>query len=134
MVTESVGISPVLVSKSYSLPESRWEEKPRLFLSIDTKPAALEQIEKQDKSLSDVTKKIPQKLKERKPPEVIIVKPEKPPQPKKPRLPGEKSLFTLGAGYGPSGGSGLGGFVQFNTKKGFSFHVGAGLYPSSYIY
>ena len=97
MVTESVGISPVLVSKSYALPESRWEEKPRVFLSIDTKPA-------------------------------------QPPQPKKPRLPGEKSLFTLGAGYGPSGGSGLGGFVQFNTQKGFSFHVGAGLYPTTYFY
>jgi len=40
----------------------------------------------------------------------------------------------MSLGYGPSGGSGFGGFVQLNTKKGFSFHLGGGLYPTTYFY
>ena len=165
MVTESVGISSVLTSKSYDLPESSWGVKPRLFLAIATKPAATESIEKEDKTLTDITKKIPDTLKERQPPEVKVIKPEteqkkekpkeeekpakpkpekeqvvpqiapkEPPRPKKPKLPGEHSLLTMGLGYGPSAGSGFGGFVQLNTKKGVSFHLGAGYYPTTYFY
>jgi len=40
----------------------------------------------------------------------------------------------MSVGYGPSLGSGLGGFVQLNTKIGFSLHLGAGYYPTSYYY
>ena len=146
LVTESVGISSVLASKSYDLPESRWEEKPKLFLAIDTKPAAVEHVEKEDKTLADITKKTPDKYQERHPPEVKIIKPEaeekklkpkqeeKPPRPKKPRLPGQRSLLTMSVGYGPSAGSGLGGFVQLNTKMDVSFHFGVGYYPTSYFY
>jgi hypothetical protein len=153
VVTESIGISSVLASKSYALPESRWEEKSRIFLSIDSKPAAAVHIEKEDKTLTDITKKIPEKLQERQPPEVLDIKeekpagpktekkqvvpkiePEKPPRPKKPRIPGEWSLLTMGLGYGPSVGSGFGGFVQLNTKKGVSLHLGAGYYPTTYFY
>jgi len=55
-------------------------------------------------------------------------------RPKKiPRL-GKPSWLTLSLGYGPSGGSGLGGFVQVNLKNGFSLHFGAGYYPTSYYY
>jgi len=28
----------------------------------------------------------------------------------------------------------LGGFIQLNTKKGFSFHLGVGYYPTTYFY
>jgi len=45
----------------------------------------------------------------------------------------KRSLFTMGLGYGPSLG-GLGTFVQFNTKSGFSLHVGAGYYPATAYY
>lgn len=157
IVKESVGISPVLSSKMYELPAFDWEEEPRLFLSIDAKPAAVEHIEKEDKALSDITKKIPGTLKERQPPEefakkpekeekkeeptikeekpvVPRVKPKKTPRPKKPRLPGERSLLTMSMGYGPSAGSGLGGFVQLNSNKRVSLHLGAGYYPTTYFY
>ena len=40
----------------------------------------------------------------------------------------------MSLGYGPSLGSGLGGFIQLNTSAGFSFHLGAGYYPTSYFY
>lgn len=59
---------------------------------------------------------------------------EEPPRPKRPKPPSELSLLTFSLGYGPSGGSGLGGFVQLNTKMGFSLHLGAGYYPTSYYY
>ncbi len=59
---------------------------------------------------------------------------EEPPRPKRPKLPSELSLLTFSLGFGPSGGSGLGGFVQLNTKMGFSLHLGAGYYPTSYYY
>ena len=136
---ESVGISSVLVSKSYALPESRWKEKPRVFLSIDTKqerqPPEVLVIRPETEEKKEETKKDEAiKTKPEKEQVVPQITPKKPPRPKKPKLPGEKSLFTLGAGYGPSGGSGLGGFVQFNTQKGFSFHLGAGLYPTTYFY
>ena len=45
----------------------------------------------------------------------------------------KQSLFMIGFGYGPSLG-GLGTFVQFNTKPGFSLHVGAGYYPATAYY
>ncbi len=151
MVTESVGVSDMPPSKSYALPVSGREKKPRLFLSIDSTPAAAEKLEKKDESLSDITKKIPDTLRERQPPEVLVIKPEpegkkeetKKEEPKKtkpekkqviPKIRPEKPLFTFGAGYGPSGGSGIGGFVQFNTKKNISFHLGAGYYPTTYFY
>lgn len=165
IVKESVGTSSVLSSKTYALPEYDWEDKPRLFLSIDSQPAAVEHIEKEDKALTDITKKIPGTLKERQPPEkfakkpekeqikqettakeekpeekpekkqvVPRVKPKKIPRPKKPKLPGERSLLTMSMGYGPSAGSGLGGFVQLNTNTGVSFHLGAGYYPTTYFY
>ena len=41
--------------------------------------------------------------------------------------------LTLGLGYGQSQG-GAGGFIQFNTKAGISFHGGIGYYPTTYIY
>lgn len=37
---------------------------------------------------------------------------------------------TLGLGYGASHG-GFGGFAQYNTTMGISFHVGVGYFPSS---
>lgn len=43
-------------------------------------------------------------------------------------------LLTMSLGYGPSLGSGIGGFIQLNTRAGFSFHIGAGYYPTSYFY
>ncbi len=59
---------------------------------------------------------------------------DRPPQSKKPKFPGDWSFLTLGAGYGPSQGSGFGGILQLNTKMGFSIHIGAGYYPTSYYY
>jgi len=75
-VKESVGTSPVQTSKSYKLPEPKQKEKTRPFLTIDTKPAATESIEKKDKPSADITKKMPEKLQERQPPELLVVKPE----------------------------------------------------------
>jgi hypothetical protein len=144
-VSENVGVSIVFAPKSYDLPASIWEEKPRVFLAVDTKPAATESIEEQEKAVADITKKTPDRLDERQLPEVKIEKPKpepvipqitpkKPPQLKKPIISREWTFLTMGAGYGPSGGSGFGGFIQLNTKKGFSFHAGAGLYPTTYFY
>jgi hypothetical protein len=134
IVKESLGFSSVPSFKPYVLPAFQWEEKPKRFLSIDAKPASVEHVD---------TKKIPDKYQDRQPPEVKVIKPEpekkkpkpkKPPRPKKPRLPGQQSLLTMSVGYGPSAGSGLGGFVQLNTKMDVSFHLGAGYYPTSYFY
>jgi hypothetical protein len=152
-VTESVGVSSVLPSKSYALPKSDWDEDSRPYLSIDSIQESVETIKKQEKSIEDITEKIPDKLEAQKPPEKIKTEPEpeekkevikkedKPeeqavPQvaPKKPRLPGMLSHFTLGMGYGPSVGSGLGGFIQINSKTGFSIHLGVGYYPTTYFY
>jgi len=155
-VTETVGISLTPPSTSYALPEVKIEEEPRVFISIETKPVATESSQKQAKTVSDITKKTPEKTsiqpeskvkteeaaKEEEPAEkkpeqkqvVPQIATERPPRPKKPKLPSELSLLTMSVGYGPSLGSGLGGFVQLNTKMGFSLHLGAGYYPTSYFY
>jgi len=52
----------------------------------------------------------------------------------KAKLPSKSPLLTMSLGYGPSLGSGIGGFIQLNTRAGFSFHIGAGYYPTSYFY
>lgn len=49
-------------------------------------------------------------------------------------VPPKSPLLTMSLGYGPSLGSGIGGFIQLNTSAGFSFHIGAGYYPTSYFY
>ncbi len=163
-VQESVGISSLPPSTSYALPQVKMEE-PKIFMSRETSPAITESIQKQEEAVEDATKKVPQKLEERRPPEKTVTEPEaaekkeavpkeekpvekkpeekqiapqitpqKPPQPKKPEPPGEWPFLTLSIGYGPAQGSGLGGFLQLNTKMGLSLHVGAGYYPTSFFY
>lgn len=80
------------------------------------------------------TKNIPEKIVAETEQVVPRIAPKQPPRPKKPMLPGEPSLFTLSLGYGPSAGSGFGGFIQLNSKTGFSIHLGAGYYPTTYFY
>jgi len=46
---------------------------------------------------------------------------------------GKFRLITFGIGYGQSHG-GAGGFIQFNTKAGLSFHGGIGYFPAYLIY
>lgn len=59
---------------------------------------------------------------------------ERPPTIAGPKQPPKSPLLTMSLGYGPSLGSGIGGFIQLNTHAGFSFHIGAGYYPTSYFY
>jgi len=59
---------------------------------------------------------------------------ERPPTIAEPKQPPKSPLLTMSLGYGPSLGSGIGGFIQLNTRAGFSFHIGAGYYPTSYFY
>jgi len=59
---------------------------------------------------------------------------ERPPSIAEPKQPPKSPLLTMSLGYGPSLGSGIGGFIQLNTRAGFSFHIGAGYYPTSYFY
>lgn len=59
---------------------------------------------------------------------------ERPPTIAEPKQPSKSPLLTMSLGYGPSLGSGIGGFIQLNTRAGFSFHIGAGYYPTSYFY
>jgi len=130
---ESVGITPLPSSTSYALPKVEAKKDSTEFMSIERKPVSTESTQRQAKSVADIAKKIPEKLEERQPPQKPIT-PQEPPRPKRPKLPSELSLLTFSLGYGPSGGSGLGGFVQLNTKMGFSLHLGAGYYPTSYYY
>jgi len=130
---ESVGITPLPSSTSYALPKAEAKKDSTEFMSIERKPVSTESTQRQAKSVADIAKKIPEKLEERQPPQKPIT-PQEPPRPKRPKLPSELSLLTFSLGYGPSGGSGLGGFVQLNTKMGFSLHLGAGYYPTSYYY
>ncbi|MCK4431873.1 MAG: hypothetical protein KAW19_11320 [Candidatus Aminicenantes bacterium] len=59
---------------------------------------------------------------------------ERPPTIAEPKQPPKSPLLTMSLGYGPSLGSGIGGFIQLNTRAGFSFHIGTGYYPTSYFY
>ncbi len=59
---------------------------------------------------------------------------ERPPAIAEPKQPSKSPLLTMSLGYGPSLGSGIGGFIQLNTRAGFSFHIGTGYYPTSYFY
>ncbi len=59
---------------------------------------------------------------------------ERPPTIAEPKQPPKSPLLTMSLGYGPSLGSGIGGFIQLNTRAGFSLHIGAGYYPTSYFY
>jgi len=59
---------------------------------------------------------------------------ERPPTIAEPKQPHKSPLLTMSLGYGPSLGSGIGGFIQLNTRAGFSFHIGTGYYPTSYFY
>jgi hypothetical protein len=150
---ESVGITPIPPSTSTTLPKAGAKKDSREFMSIERKPVSTESSQAQAKSVTEITKKIPEKLEERHPPEKTITKPEaekkeetvkkekKPeiaaqrsPRPKKSKMPSESSLLTMSVGYGPSLGSGFGGLVQLNTKMGFSLHLGAGYYPTTYFY
>lgn len=162
---EIVGITPIPPSTSTALPKVEAEKDSTIFMSIEAKPVSTESSQTQAKSVTEITKKIPQKLEERQPPEKTITQPEtkreeeaakekeepeekkpeqkqivpqiatqEPPRPKIPKPPSELSLLTFSVGYGPSLGSGLGGLVQWNTQMGFSLHLGAGYYPTSYFY
>lgn len=126
--------------KKYSLTDARasWEN-PRWFsLKVESRadtsvsPAKVVPIikEKRKESAFEVREesvKVEEKAEAEKEEEPQV-------RPKKiPRL-GKPSWLTLSLGYGPSGGSGLGGFVQVNLKNGFSLHFGAGYYPTSYYY
>jgi hypothetical protein len=66
-------------------------------------------------------------------PEVKKTEPEqaRPVRPAAPRP--ARGLVILGLGYGSSFG-GAGGFLQLNTRTGFSLHAGGGLYPTKLIY
>jgi hypothetical protein len=162
---ESVGLTPMPPSTSYALPKVATEKVSQVFLSVEQQPVSTQSGQTQVKTVTEITKKIPEKLEERQPPQKPIAPPEpeekkeaakkeekpeekkpeqeqvvpqiateKPPRLKRPKLPSGLSLFTFSLGYGPSGGSALGGFFQLNTKLGFSLHLGAGYYPTSYYY
>ncbi len=173
----SLGITPMPPSTSYALPKVEAKKDSQVFISVEQKPVSTESTQRQAESVSDIAKKIPEKLAERQPPQKPAAPPgtkkkeeaakkeepaetkseqehlkppvkkpeepqekkpqiatEEPPRPKRPKLPSELSLLTFSVGYGPSLGSGLGGFVQLNTKTGFALHLGAGYYPTSYYY
>jgi hypothetical protein len=158
VVIESVGITPIPPSTSMALTKVDREKDSMVFMSIEAKPVSTESSQTQAKSVTEITKKIPEKLEERQPPKKTITQPEpkkeeeaakepekppqkkpqiatqEPPRPKIPKPPSELSLLTFSMGYGPSLGSGLGGLVQWNTQMGFSLHLGAGYYPTSYFY
>jgi hypothetical protein len=175
---ESVGITPMPPSISYALAKVEAELDSPVFQSVEQRPISTQSGQTQTKSVTEITKKTPEKIEERQPPQKPIALPEarekeeaakkekettereteqqqikpplkkpeepkakkpqiateEPPRPKRPKLPSELSLFTFSVGYGPSLGSGLGGFVQLNTKMGFSLHLGAGYYPTTYYY
>ena len=121
---ESVGKTPVPPSTSYALPKVEAEKDSMVFMSIEAlpvSPVSTESSQTQTKS-----EEPPQKKSQ--------IATQEPPRPKRPKLPSELSLFTFNVGYGPSLGSGLGALVQLNTKTGFSLHLGAGYYPTSYYY
>lgn len=148
--------SSLLPQKLFTLPEIEEREiEPRVFMYLETRPPQKKITAPQREQITeDMQPKIAKpesKTAKIKPEEEHFVEiesvgitpllpsasyalPKKPPRPKMPKPPSEISLLTFSVGYGPSLGSGIGGMVQLNTKMGFSLHLGAGYYPTSYFY
>jgi hypothetical protein len=155
-VEEVLVASSLIPQKLFTLPEIKEREiEPRVFMYLETRPPQKKITAPQrDQITEDLQPKIekpeskPAKIKPEEehfveiesvgitstPPSSSYPLPKERPRRKRPKLPSELSLLTFSLGYGPSGGSGLGGFVQWNTKMGFSLHLGASYYPTSYYY